>query len=140
MDAGKEFLWIQLALGNRCRLKRGTSHDLQSLLRGGERVQRLNGARLCAKHQPQRKRSSQALGIVHALRLGLRPQPRSIQCAIIIHTPHAASRTPAALPTNNPLGATFSSSTNTAMMAIHQMFITPATNSSAIKNQQQPVQ
>src|SRR5439155_5255224 len=57
-----------------------------------------------------------------------------------IQTPQATSKTPATLPTNNPCGTTFSSSTNKAMMAIHQTFITPATNRSAMRNQQQPVQ
>ena len=36
------------------------------------------GARLCAKHQPQHGR---LLG-VHALRLGLRPQPRSAEVSL----------------------------------------------------------
>src|ERR1035437_5392628 len=58
----------------------------------------------------------------------------------IIHTPQPARKIPATFPTKKPRGTTFSSNTNTAMMAIHQTFITPATNSSAMRNQQQPVQ
>jgi hypothetical protein len=53
----------------------------------------------------------------------------------IIHTPHTARSTPATFPASRPFGTAFSSSTNTVMMAIHYMFITPATNNSAIRNQ-----
>src|SRR5437868_6438160 len=58
----------------------------------------------------------------------------------IIQTPHTTNSTPAVFPKNNPRGVIFSMSTSAVMMAIHQMFITPATNSSSIRNQQQPLQ
>jgi hypothetical protein len=41
--------------------------------------------------------------------------------------PHATSNVPAILPSHNPLGVTFS--TSTGLTATHHMFITPATDS-----------
>src|SRR5439155_26985890 len=58
-------------------VKLGGSADFQSMSisRNRRKPRRIFGARLCAQHQPQHGRDS------NALRLGLRPQPRSILVA-----------------------------------------------------------
>ncbi len=58
----------------------------------------------------------------------------------IIKAPKTMSRTPPMRPTHWPCGATLSTRTKAAIAATHKRLITPATKSSAIRNQQQPVQ
>src|SRR6266852_545993 len=60
--------------------------------------------------------------------------------AAIIPTPQAASNSPAILPIHSPFGETFSTRTRIAISATHHIFITPATNNNAIRNQQHPAQ
>src|SRR5215470_8581707 len=57
-----------------------------------------------------------------------------------IQIPAATHATPAARAIHRPHGASFSTSTSSARSAIHSTFITPTTNSSAIRTQQQPTQ
>jgi glyoxylase-like metal-dependent hydrolase (beta-lactamase superfamily II) len=58
----------------------------------------------------------------------------------VIKEPATIIATPATLPAAAPTGMVFSARTNTAMAAIHKRFITPPTNSNAIRTQQQPRQ
>jgi hypothetical protein len=55
-------------------------------------------------------------------------------------TPAATHAMPAARAIHRPIGVSFSTSTSSAKSAIQSTFITPATNKSAIKSQQQPTQ
>jgi hypothetical protein len=54
--------------------------------------------------------------------------------------PPAMKMPPAIRETNLPNGNTFSNKTNPASSAIHSTFMTPPTNSSSIRAQQQPMQ
>src|SRR5438034_7465830 len=68
---------LKIGTGAARGVKLGGSADFQSISIAQNRCKprRIFGARLCAQHQPQHGRDS------NALRLGLRPQPRSILVA-----------------------------------------------------------
>src|SRR6202040_2525613 len=76
-----------------------------------------------------------------------RPSARStFRSRKIIHVssnnqaPPATKTQPAIRETNLPNGNAFSNKTNPASAAIHNTFMTPTTNSSSIRAQQQPMQ
>src|SRR5258706_10717570 len=103
----------------------------------------ITGARLRQTSSIVEARPSRAAVYVIAFIYGqhnLQELTRQTFIRTTIHTPQATSNTPAILPIHIPLGTTFSSSTKPAMAATHHMFITPATNTSALRNQQQPRQ
>src|SRR2546427_7604202 len=70
---------LKIGTGAARGVKLGGSADFQSISIAQNRCKprRIFGARLCAQHQPQHGRDS------NALRLGLRPQPRSILVAAL---------------------------------------------------------
>jgi hypothetical protein len=57
-----------------------------------------------------------------------------------LSAPNRIIAAPATLPLTSPKGIVFSSKTKMAIAAIHKRFITPPTNSNAIRIQQQPTQ
>ncbi len=59
---------------------------------------------------------------------------------VTIHKPATIMHTPMARLTQCPAGTIFSTRTYAAIVATQSRFITPATNSSAIRSQQQPTQ
>src|SRR5258708_25528733 len=71
-----------------------------------------------------------------------RRNPAYLKAANPTHAPHPMTNKPAMRPTHflaRP-GMVFSTKTNTLSTAIQKRFITPATNSRAIKTQQHPTQ
>ena len=63
-----------------------------------------------------------------------------LQPARSIQSPHPPSKSPTTRSVNRWAGNNFSSSTNAVSTAIHQIFITPVTNRSAMRRAQQPTQ
>ena len=68
--------------------------------------------------------------------LRMKPAPHRAR----LSAPNRIIAAPATLPLTSPKGIVFSSKTNRAIAAIHTRFITPPTNSNAIRIQQQPTQ
>jgi len=66
--------------------------------------------------------------------------PAPLRACPSMTSPARTSTPPATRPTRSPRGTTFSTSTNAAIAATHSRFITPATNSKAMRNQQHPTQ
>jgi AraC-like DNA-binding protein len=69
-----------------------------------------------------------------------RERTTGIQRESTIQTPAAIHTTPAMRAIHPPHGVSFSSKTSSARNAIQSTFITPPTNNSAIRTQQQPTQ